>query len=161
MLRKLVLPVLAVLVAAPAARAQSLRDQLTQLFTFGTCGQPLCLDVPGAHGSHFIGSLTAGNQTVIGFVTEAVAKTSSNLPISSTSAGATYSIVNGLPVRTSTSAGPIFTERSRTLGRGRFFLGANVTTIHYTSLNGVPVDNLGFNFSHEDVAPAGLESARS
>lgn len=154
--RPLMLLVPAVLAAAPALRAQGLRDRLTDLFTFGTCGQPLCLDLTNAHGDHYLPAVTQGNQTVIGFVTESIAKSVSSTPVSATSSGATYSIVGGLPVRTSTSAGPIFAERSQTLGRGRFFLGANVTNIHYSTLNGAPLDNLEFNFTHQDVGNPGL-----
>ncbi len=155
MRRTFLLASLALSAAAPLA-AQGLRGDLQQLFVFGSCGMPLCLDLSGAHGNHFIPSVTAGNQTVIGFVTGAVEKSAANAPISSTSSGATYSIVNGLPVRTSTSAGPIFAERSQTLGKGRLFVGANVSSIHYATLNGTPTDNLQFTFAHEDVGNPGL-----
>src|SRR5438105_5713382 len=130
-MRSLKLWVLATLIAAPLS-AQGLKEQLEQLFVFGSCGLPLCLDVPGAHGNHFIESVQQGNATVIGFVTGAVAKSAANTPVSSTSSGATFSIVNGLPVRTSTSAGPVFAERSQTLGKGRLFVGTNVSVIHFT-----------------------------
>ncbi len=158
MLRPLTVLVLVLLAtAAPAsAQQQTLRDRLGALFTFGSCGQPLCLDLDNLHGNHYVPGIAQGNSTVISFVTEALAKSSSNLPISGTSSGATYSIVNGLPVRTSTSAGPIFAERSQTLGRGRFFIGANITHIGYTTLNGVPLDNLQLNFAHQDVGNPGL-----
>lgn len=158
MLRPLTAWILVLLaLAAPlGAQQHTLRDRLGALFTFGSCGEPLCLDLDNLHGNHYVPGIAQGNSTVISFVTEALAKSSSNLPISGTSSGATYSIVNGLPVRTSTSAGPIFAERSQTLGRGRFFLGANVTQIGYTTLNGVPLDNLQLNFAHQDVGNPGL-----
>lgn len=155
--RALCVSLAALLAIAPHARAQAptgttgLRSQLEQLFVFGSCGEPLCLDVPGGHGSHFLPAVAAGQTNIVGFITESVARGAANIPISATSSGATYSIVGGLPVRTSTSAGPIFTERSQTLGRGRFFLGTNVSGIQYTTLNGVPTDDLRFAFSHENV----------
>lgn len=141
--------------AAPIA-AQPLKPRLEQLFTFGSCGQPLCLDLPNFHGNHYIPSASSGNATVIGFVTQAVANATSSLPISATSSGATFSIVDGLPVRTSTSAGPVFGERPQTLGRRRALFGANVSTIQFTTLNGTPLDRIQLNFVHEDVAPGGL-----
>jgi hypothetical protein len=151
MRRSLAASLIAMLAAVPSLHAQSLRDQLENLFTFGTCGEPLCLNVGTGHGDHFIPAVSAGQTSVIGFVTESVARSASNLPISASSGGATYSIVNGLPVRTSTSPGPIFVERSQTLGRGRVFLGANVSSIHFTTLNSTPTDNLLFAFGHENV----------
>jgi hypothetical protein len=151
------LVLLALSLAAPAgAQGEKLRDRLGALFTFGTCGEPLCLDLDNLHGSHYVPGIAQGNATVISVVNQALAKSASNIPIGATSSGATYSIVNGLPVRTSTSAGPIFAERSQTLGRGRWFVGANVTNISFSTLNGVPLDNLQLNFAHQDVGNPGL-----
>ncbi|HET7039897.1 MAG TPA: hypothetical protein VFH97_08410 [Gemmatimonadales bacterium] len=144
-------------VGLPAqARAQDLSTLITDLFTFGDCGQPLCLDLGNEHGEHFIPSVTQGSRSVIGFLTQSIGKSTANLPISATSSGTTFRIVGGLPVKTSTSAGPIYAERSQTLGRGRFFVGANVSGISFTTLNGAPVEDLAFNFAHEDVGAAGL-----
>ena len=55
--------------------------RVSALFTFGTCGQPLCLDLNNTHGDHFLPSATQGNATVLGFVTEAMAKSASNIPM--------------------------------------------------------------------------------
>lgn len=158
MLRRLV-PVVAfaaLLILAPAfAEAQSgLRDRIQEeLFTFGDCGVPLCLDVSNIHGDHFLPSLAEGNDAVIAFLTDAIGRAAGSVPLGATSSGATFSFVGGLPVATSTSAGPIFNERAQTLGKGRFFLGASVTGIRFTSLNGAPLSNLQMTFAHQDVAP--------
>lgn len=144
------------LLGTSALPAQTLRDRLNGLFTFGSCGKPLCLDVNNTHGNHFLPAVTAGGTTVIGFVTEALANSAANIPVSATSSGATFTIVDGLPVRTSTSAGPVFAERPQTLGRNRLFIGTNVTNLSFSSLNGVPLDNLGFAFTHSDVGNPGL-----
>jgi hypothetical protein len=144
------------LVPSANARAQSLSALINDLFTYGECGQPLCLDVDNTHGEHFIPALTQGNQTVLGFLTQSIGRSTANLPISATSSGSTFRIVDGLPVRTSTSAGPIFAERSQTLGRGRFFVGANVSGIAFQSLNGAQTSDLRFNFGHQDVGAPGL-----
>ncbi|HEX9580963.1 MAG TPA: hypothetical protein VF970_07645 [Gemmatimonadales bacterium] len=154
--RALTLATLAVLTFSSAGHAQSLRERFSDLFTFGTCGQPLCLDLDNEHGSHFLPDVAAGNLTVIAFLTEAMARSTATTPIGATSSGATFSVVGGLPVRTSTSAGPVFGERSQTLGRGRFFLGANVSAVSFTTLNGDPLDNLVLNFAHQDVGNPGL-----
>lgn len=144
----------ALLAGAPLA-AQDLRSTITELFTFGDCGAPLCLELGDEHGNHFIPAVTAGNETVIAFLTEAIGRAASSTPLSATSSGATYTLVGGLPVRSSTSAGPIFAERAQTLGRGRFYLGSNVTGQQFTSLNGVPLDNILINFAHQDVGNPG------
>jgi len=143
--------------SAQAALAQSdlgLRDRIaSELFTFGNCGQPLCLDLPNVHGNHFIPALNEGNSAVIAFLGDAIGEATLSVPLSATSSGATYSVVGGVPVRTSISAGPIFAERTQTLGRGRFLVGASMTGIDYTSLNGVPLEDLRLAFKHEDGAP--------
>ncbi|MGE0158555.1 MAG: hypothetical protein AB7T31_04030 [Gemmatimonadales bacterium] len=126
----------------------------SELFTFGDCGQPLCLDLTNAHGNHFIPLLASGNQAVIAFLTQSIGDATQRVPLSATSSGATFSVVGGVPVRTSISAGPIFGERTQTLGRGRFFVGASVTGIEFTSLNGAPLDNLALTFAHSNEAPS-------
>jgi len=145
-------------VSARAAEAQSdqgLRDRIaSELFTFGDCGQPLCLDLPNTPGNHFIPALAEGNDAVIAFLTDAIGDATVTVPLSATSSGATFSVVGGVPVRTSISAGPIFGERSQTLGRGRFLISTSVTGIDYTSLNGVTLQDLSLAFKHEDGAPA-------
>ena len=159
MTRYLVAPIVALALAAvapPAVAQSSLSTEINQLFTFGTCGLPLCFDVSGEHGGHFVPSLQSGGAAVISFLGAAIGRSAANTPLSATSSGATFSIVGGLPVRTSTSAGPIFGERAQTLGRGRFFLGANITGLAFTSLNGVPTNNIVINFVHQDVGEPGL-----
>lgn len=133
-----------------------LRSRINELFTFGDCGEPLCLDLETIHGNHFNPAVAQGNSVVIDFLTGAIGKATASVPVSATSSGATFTFVGGLPVRTSTSAGPIFGERSQTLGRGRFFLGTSVTGMSFTSLNGVPLSNLQLNFKHDDVDPVGV-----
>ncbi len=140
--------------------AQGLRARITQLFTFGDCGQPLCLDgsvnAENGHGNHFLPSAFAGNQTVISFILDAIGTNVSNIPLGATSSGATFTLVNGLPVKTSESAGPIFGERAQTLGRGRLVVGANMSAMSFASLRGTPLDALRFTFTHADVGRPGL-----
>ena len=148
----------ALLVAVPA-QAQSLSELINDLFTYGNCGQPLCLVLSGpdsVHQNHFIPAVTQGSKSVLGFLSQSIGRTTANLPISATSSGVTFKIVEGLPVKTSTSTGPIFAERSQTLGKGRFFIGANVSGISFASLNSAPLSDLRFNFAHQDVGAPGL-----
>lgn len=145
---------------APLAAQGGLRARIAELFSFGDCGAPLCLDnsvnATNGHGNHFVPDIIAGNGAILGFLGDAIAANASNVPLSATSSGATYRFVGGLPVRTSSSLGPVFGERAQTLGQGRVVLGANLSALNFTSLRGVPLDGLILNFSHEDVEPGGL-----
>jgi len=148
---------------ATAADAQrGVRGRIAELLSFGSCGEPLCLDksvnATNGHGRHFIPGIIAQNGAIVDFLADAIAANASNLPLSATGSGVTFRFVGGLPVRTSTSLGPVFGERAQTLGRGRVVVGANMTALNFTSLRGVPLDGLILNFSHDDVPPTGLGS---
>lgn len=146
--------------SSPSAPTAGLRDRLRELFSFGECGRPLCLDnsvnATNGHGDHFVPDIIANNGAILEFLTDAIAASVANLPLSATTSGATFRFVGGLPVRTSSSLGPIFGERAQTLGRGRFVVGANMTGLNFTSLRGVPLNQITLNFSHDDVPPEGL-----
>ena len=154
-MRRSLLAALLVIAAAASLSAQTLREQIrTDLFTFGNCGQPLCL--AGAltgHGSHFIPATQSAAGDILDLLGNSLSASVSNTPVGSTSSGVTYQFVGGLPVKTATSGGPIFGERAQTLGKGRFFVGANVSTMHFERLRGVRMDDVEFNFTHQDTPP--------
>src|SRR6185503_11349447 len=109
-MRRLVATGVTLLAVTSPLSAQGLRDRVSsELFTFGTCGQPLCLDGSQlvGHGNHFIPATLTGAGSIINFLSNAIAVSVSNVPVSAASAGATFSCVGGQPVKTSTSAGPI------------------------------------------------------
>ena len=151
-----VLVVLAAL-AGRDVQAQSLRETLSGLFIFGEGQDPLFLGGTGApnnpdsvriHGSHFVPAAVASNGTVISFLTNSIGSNVANVPVSATSGGSTFSFEGGVPVRTSTSAGPVFGERAQTLGRGRILAGISRTGVHFKALRGVDLDNMDFIFTH-------------
>jgi hypothetical protein len=147
--------VVLLLVVGKSLDGQSLRDQIrNDLFTFGNCGEPLCLAgaLPG-HGSHFIPATQGAASDMIDLIANSLVASVSNTPIGATSSGVTYQFVGGLPVKTATSGGPIFGERAQTLGKGRFFVGANVSAMHFERLRGVRMDGIEFNFTHQDTPP--------
>lgn len=161
MIRRGLLALVGLLVCSTPAHAQKdLRDRISDLFTFGSCGQPLCLDgsinASNGHGNHFIPAAASGNFAVISFISDAIASNASNFPLSATSSGVTFKFVGGVPVKTSASSGPIFGERAQTMGRGRFLMGANLSGVRFKTLRGVPIDNLTLNFTHEDIGNPGL-----
>jgi hypothetical protein len=142
---------------------QSLRGKISQLFIFGSGGDPLFLagtadpNNPAsirAHGDHFVPSAVSENGSLISFLTGAIATSVGNLPIGTTSGGETFRFEGSVPVKTSTSAGPIFAERAQTLGQGRSIVGIGRNAFHFTSLRGVPLDNIQLIFTHENVTDA-------
>jgi hypothetical protein len=140
--------------------AQALRDRISELFIFGPGQSPLFLAgsaTPSnpasirAHGTHFLPSAAAENGSVISFISAALAASVANVPIGATTSGETFKFEGGVPVSTSVSAGPIFAERAQTLGRGRMLAGLNRSTFHFSTLRGVPLNDLELVFTHENV----------
>ena len=148
-------------------RRQHLRDELSDLFIFGAGQDPLFLGGTGdpnnpesvrIHGDHFVPAAVASNGTVISFLTNSIGSNVANVPVSATSGGSTFSFEGGVPVRTSTSAGPVFGERAQTLGRGRVLAGLSRTGVQFKTLRGVDLDNLNFTFTHANSDFEGCDS---
>jgi hypothetical protein len=110
------------------------------------------------HGNHFIPSAVASNGTVISFLTNSIGSNVANVPVSSTSGGSTFSFEGGTPVRTSTSAGPVFGERAQTLGRGRVLAGLSRTGVNFKTMRGVSLDDIHFTFTHANTDFPGCDS---
>lgn len=153
-------------VSSPTS-AQGLRDRISQLFIFGPGEDPLFLAGSGdpnnpaslqAHGRHFVPSSATENASIISFITDALGASVANIPIGSTSGGETFRFEGGVPVRTSTSAGPIFAERAQTLGRGRLLAGMSRTAFRFATLRGVDMRNIGLIFTHENVDFPGCDA---
>lgn len=156
----------ALLVAQPAS-AQGLSDLISQLFIFGSGDDPLFLagtDDPNnpaavqAHAGHFVPSAVEGNGTLIAFLGNAIGTSVSNLPISSTSGGQTYRFEGGVPILTSTSAGPIFAERAQTLGKGRILVGVAYNAFRFRKVRGVDLDNIDLTFTHVNADFPGCDT---
>ncbi len=155
------------LLAGHPLRAQSLRDQISGLFIFGEGQDPLFLGGTGdpsnpesvrIHGNHFVPAAVASNGTVISFLTNSIGSNVANVPVSATSGGSTFNFEGGVPVRTSTSAGPVFGERAQTLGRGRVLAGLSRTGVHFKTIRGVDLDHLQFTFTHANSDFEGCDS---
>ncbi|MGH7552000.1 MAG: hypothetical protein ACREMQ_03125, partial [Longimicrobiales bacterium] len=102
---------------------QTLRQQFSRLFTFGDCGEPLCLTVNAAiHGNHYIPSVVQGENNLLAFLTGEIGQAVGNLPFTAASSGVAFTFEGGVPVARRVSTGPIFAERAETLGRGRLFV---------------------------------------
>ena len=144
------------LFSAPASA--QLRDVFEGLFNFGECGEPLCLstDASPGHGDHFIPARVQGTENILGFIQKSISSSLGGIPVAAASGGITFSFNDaGLPEETSVSTGPIFAERAQTLGRGRMFVGLNVSGFSYKELRGVPLSDLELTFTH-DPGPGGV-----
>ena len=159
--------VVLLLLATTRLSAQSLHDELSQLFIFGEGQDPLFLGGTGdpnnpesvrIHGNHFVPAAVASNGTVISFLTNSIGSNVANVPVSATSGGSTFSFEGGVPVRTSTSAGPVFGERAQTLGRGRVLAGLSRTGVSFKTIRGVDLDRLQFTFTHANSDFEGCDS---
>src|SRR5882672_8954405 len=159
-LRLLRLACFALLATASPTNAQGLRDRISDLFIFGPGQEPLFLagsadpNNPAslqAHGLHFIPASAEENGSIISFITDALGASVANIPIGSTSGGITFRFEGGVPVPTSTSAGPIFAERAQTLGRGRILAGISRTGFRFATLRGVDMHNIDLTFTHQNV----------
>jgi hypothetical protein len=155
---KLLQALVAVVVVSSTARAQDAQTQVREIFHFGTCSSLICLSTStGIHGTHYNPDAEAVGQTVIDFLNSAITNSVANMPLGATSSGTTFAFdASGLPVATAQSTGPIFGERSQTLGRGRFLVSGKFTRSSFSSLRGVPLSNLQMTLTHQDVPPAGL-----
>jgi len=149
------------------AHAQTLKDKVSDLFIFGGGANPLHLGGTAdpnnpatirAHGDHFVPSAVSQNASLIDFLTVAVGQSVADVPIGATSSGETFRFEAGVPVKTSTSAGPILAERSETLGRGRGVFGIGHSNVQFKTLRGQDLANLELFFTHENVDFAGCDS---
>jgi len=159
-MRRAVLSLAAVAMLCTPLKAQGLREQISQLFIFGPGEDPLFLagtadpNNPAniqLHGTHFVPAASAGNGTIISFITGAVSTNVADFPFSAASGGTTFRFEGGAPVATSTSPGPVFAERAQTLGRGRTLVGFAYSNFRYATLRGVDLNNVQLTFTHENV----------
>ena len=158
---KLLKAFLAVMIVSSAqaqTQTEDARSQIREIFHFGTCSSLICLSTStGVHGSHYNPDADAVGQVVVDFLSNAITNSVSNVPLGATSSGTTFAFdAAGMPIATAQSTGPIFGERSQTLGRGRFLVSGKFTRSSFASLRGVPLNDLQLTLTHEDEAPPGL-----
>jgi hypothetical protein len=144
-------------IGAPPVSAQSMRDAIERLFIFGQCGEPVCLDVSAeVHGQHYKVGAGRSAEEIVAFLQQSIGSSLASVPLPSSNSGQLFRVENGQLVATESSAGPIYLERSQTLGRGTVILGANMAGISLSNLRGESLDDLTLNFTHQDVGIAGL-----
>ena len=157
MFRALFVASVAVCAAAPL-NAQTMRESISELFKFGTCGEPLCLDVDAdVHGQHYVPSIVQGEDNMLAFLNGAISTSLGQIPFPSANSGQVLAgFDGGIPIVESVSPGPVLAERSQTLGRGTFLLGLNVSAVRLSKIRGVNMDELVFRFPHQNVEDQSL-----
>lgn len=143
-----------VVLTMPAARADGPADGLNYIFDY-VLEDALQLS-PGNHANHFLPSRVASSQKTIDALSNFIGTNVSTFPISSTATGLTFDFSSGVPVPVRTSAGPIFAERARTLGKAKLNVGANVSYLDLSRVRGVSTEDITVNMFHQDVAGPGL-----
>ncbi len=122
---------------------------------FGPGGLSLANNGRFPHYAHFIGSAqTTLNQTL----GTAIATQLAILPIISPASGFTYKYdaSAGAFERSTTTFGPIYTERAETIGEGKFYFGVSYQRFRFDKLDGIDLKKIPSVFSHvPDTGPGG------
>lgn len=108
------------------------------------------------HYAHFVGpAQTTLNQTL----SSAIATQLAVLPIVSPSSGFTYKYNSeaGAFVRTTTSFGPVYAERSETVGRGEVSFGFSYQRFRFSNIDGIDLHKVPAVFRH--IPDTGLGGA--
>lgn len=175
--------VLAPLVIARPLQGQELRDHLADLFQVGDQSVPFRVSEASdpadpntmvVPDDAFSPSAGGANAAILTFLTKWVSAYPGNLPVSATSGGVTFQFAGGAPVRGTVSAGPILNERAATLGRQHMAVGVDFTELGFTTLRGLPLDNVRLLFTQanttdpactaatgQDCAPLGVPVAEN
>ena len=124
---------------------------------FGPQGLTLANNPVFPHYAHFVGS---AQETLNQGVGTAIATQLAILPIISPSSGFTfaYDKASGVFVRSTTSFGPIYSERADTIGRGKVSFGLSYQRFRFGSLDGINIHNIPAVFSHvPGTGPGGAD----
>jgi hypothetical protein len=124
---------------------------------FGPQGLTLANNPAFPHYAHFIGS---AQETLNQGVGTAIATQLAILPIISPSSGFTFAYDNasGVFVRSTTSFGPIYTERADTIGRGKISFGLSYQRFRFGTLDGINLHKIPAVFTHvPGTGPGGAD----
>jgi hypothetical protein len=108
-----------------------------------------------SHFAHFSGSaVDVLNQTL----STAIATQLVTLPLISPSSGYTfkYDRDTGTFQPTTTSFGPIYTERAETVGRGTFAFGVDYQRFRFSSIDGIDLHKIPSVFAHQQEEIGGI-----
>ena len=111
---------------------------------------------PGVHADHFLPAADEASNALTPALNSLIAGNISSFPLSSNVAGVIISVVDGQPIITRGSMGPIVAETAATLSPGELVVGFNATHLSLNSFRGLPLEDMRFTFLHEDILDPGL-----
>jgi len=111
---------------------------------------------PGPHANHYVPAADIANQALTPALNSLITSNISSFPLSSTIAGVTFDFSTGRPVSLEEGQGPIFAESAETLGAQKLVVGVNATYLSLNRFRGMPLKDMRFTFTHEDLDDPGL-----
>src|SRR5262245_48310856 len=154
-------PCLLLLSIAQAASAQTETRPATlaTLFDdiFGPTGLRLSSDDVQLDGSNHAAHFNSAFQSEFRLVNIALTSQLAAVPLPSPASGFTYRFdpATGTFVRTTSSFGPILTDRGETIGRGRLAFGFNYQFLSFDHLDGAPLASIPAVFRHDAFETGG------
>ena len=144
--------------AAPAA-AQTRPATLSTLFEdiFGPSGLVVSSDEITVDGTNHAAHFNSAFQSDFRLVNIALTSQLAAVPLPSPASGFTYQFnpETGTFVRSTSSFGPILTERGETIGRGRLAFGFNYQFFSFDHLDGVALVAVPAVFTHDNFQAGG------
>jgi hypothetical protein len=159
-MRRVLLPVLLICLAAPAA-AQDNEPTTTLSMVFHDLYGPNGLVVNSNQvlpdGSTHSGHFNSAFQSNFTQFNVALASQLTSLPVPSPASGFTYRFdaATGTFIRSTQSFGPILTDRAETIGRGRFAFNYNFQYFSFDRLEGLDLARIPSIFTHDDFQLGG------
>jgi len=159
MLKRLAILTLCGIAVASPARAQGRPATLATLFSdiFGPSGLVVSSDEVQVDGTNHAAHFNSAFQSDFRLVNIALTSQLAAVPLPSPASGFTYEFnpETGTFVRSTTSFGPILTERGETIGRGRLAFGFSYQFFSFDHLDGVPLVAVPAVFTHDNFESGG------
>jgi hypothetical protein len=147
------------LARAASAQTETRPGTLATLFEgiYGPSGLRLSSDDVQLDGSNHAAHFNSAFQSEFRLVNIALASQLAAVPLPSPASGFTYRFdpATGTFVRTTTSFGPIFTDRGETIGRGRLAFGFNYQFLSFDHLDGASLAAIPAVFRHDAFEQGG------
>ena len=139
--------------------AQTHPESLATLFedVYGPNGLVLNSDDVQLDGTTHAAHFNSAFQSDFRLVNIALTSQLAGIPLPSPASGFTYKFDSGTGtfVRSTSSFGPILSDRAETIGRGRIAFGFTSQFFSFDHLDGVPLTDIPAVFRHDDFQPGG------